>query len=168
MGVLHGYFQASDHATAVDAAFGPGGVGPGRVLEAGAGRFDARGPDPDVALAALVVHAEAAPRAVRPDGPELVWPEPCDLRQDSAGSDWAWHTGLVLQQLPDRWRDVLADLPEEAVPLVAAQWYEGDDVDFTDYAVTRDTVEALARLARGARAAGGHLYCRSGPPARAA
>ncbi|MGW5637040.1 hypothetical protein [Streptomyces sp. NPDC003832] len=164
MGVLHGYFQASDHTTAVDAAIGPYG---GLLPPAGADRPSTPGPAPDVALAVLVVYAEGAPFAVQPDGPELVWPAPRDLGQEPGPGDGAWDTGLVLQRLPDRWRDVLAALPEDAVPLVAARWHESDEVDHPDYAVTLDTVEALSRLARRARSAGGHLYCRSSTSARA-
>ncbi|WAZ19284.1 hypothetical protein STRCI_000321 [Streptomyces cinnabarinus] len=163
MGVLHDYFAASDRAAAVDQAIGPGGdwLRGTSLAEAGADWIDAKGLDPNVVVAQLVAHAEAVPFADQADEPELVWPEPPYPQGESIGPDSPWDTGLLLQQLPDRWRDVLAELPEDAVAMVAMRWQEIDEVDFGDYRIAREAVETFTALARRARTAGAHLYCRS-------
>jgi len=162
MGVLYDYFHASDHSAAVDRAIGPGGdwLRGVSLEQAGVDRVDAKGLDPNVVLAQLVAYAEAVPFADQGDQPELVWPETPYPRGEPTEPGSPWETGLILQQLPDRWRDVLADLPEEAVPMVAAQWYEIEEVDFADYLDVKDTVDTFVALAGRARAADAHLYCR--------
>ncbi|CCK32729.1 hypothetical protein BN159_8351 [Streptomyces davaonensis JCM 4913] len=163
MGVLHDYFLASDHATAVNQAIGPDGDWlQGTSLEdAGVDWVDAKGLDPNIVLGQLVAHAEGVPFTDLVDEPELVWPEPPYPQGESIGPDSPWSTGLVLQQLPDRWRDVLAELPEDAVAMVAARWQEIEEVDFGDFRIAREAVETFTALARRARAAGAHLYCRT-------
>ncbi|MEW1779353.1 hypothetical protein [Streptomyces sp. NPDC086777] len=162
MGVLYDYFRASDHTTAVDRAIGPGGdwLRGTPLAESGADWIDAKGLDPDVVLGQLVAHAEGIPFADRQDAPELVWPEPPYPHGEPTGPDSPWDTGLVLQQLPDHWRDVLADLPEDAVPTVTAQWYEIEEVAFADPLDAEHTVLTFTALALRARTAGDHLYCR--------
>ncbi|MEU2425848.1 hypothetical protein ABZ619_33405 [Streptomyces sp. NPDC007851] len=164
MGVLYDYFLATDHATAVDQAIGPGGdwLSGTWPAEAGADWIDAKGLDPDVVLGQLVACAEDIPFADQQDTPELVWPEPPYPREEPSDPDSPWNTGLVLQQLPDRWRDILAGLPEDAVPAVAAQWYEIEEIDFADHLDAGTTVATFTALATRAQLAGAHLYCRCG------
>ncbi|MFI0998596.1 hypothetical protein ACIP10_07845 [Streptomyces galbus] len=173
MGVLCDYFHAADGATAVEPAIGPGGdwLSGTSLEDAGADWIDAKGIDPDVVLAQLVGFAEGASAARATvegssvdggpaDGPELVWP---DVPYPPGGSDEpgsAWDTGLILQQLPDRWRDVLAALPEDALPGVAARWGGIEELHFADPRDAEDAVVTFVRLAGRARAAGAHLYCR--------
>ncbi|MEU6348691.1 hypothetical protein ABZ896_05130 [Streptomyces sp. NPDC047072] len=162
MGVLYDYFHAPDHTTATDQAIGPGGdwLRGSSLEDVGADWIDAKGLDPDVVLAQLVAFAEGVRLADQQDAPELVWPEPPYPQAGSDDPDSPWNTGLILQQLPDRWRDLLATLPEDAVPMVAAQWFEIEEVDFADYLHVKDTVETFMALASRARAAGAHVYCR--------
>ncbi|WP_181802482.1 hypothetical protein [Streptomyces shenzhenensis] len=162
MGVLYDYFHATDHTTAVNQAIGPGGDWRrGTSLEeAGADWIEAKGLDPNVVLGRLVAYAEGIPFTDQQDTPELVWPEPPYPQGEPTDPDSPWGTGLVLQQLPDRWRDILAVLPEDAVPMVAAQWYEIEEVDFADYLDAQETVGTFKALAFRARTAGAHLYCR--------
>lgn len=168
MGVLCDYFHAGDGASAVELAIGPGGdwLSGTSLEDAGADWIDAKGIDPDVVLAQLVAFVQGASVEEasvdgRPaDGPELVWPDvpyPGD-GPDEPGSPW--ETGLILQQLPDRWRDVLAALPEDAVPAVAARWGGIEELHFADPRDAEDAVVTFVRLAGRARAAGAHLYCR--------
>jgi hypothetical protein len=162
MGVLYDYFHAIDHTTAVNQAIGPDGdwLRGTSLEETGADWIDAKGLDPNIVLGQLVAYAEGIPFADQQDTPELVWPEPPYPQGGPTAPDSPWDTGLVLQQLPDRWRDVLAALPEDAVPMVAAQWYEVEEVDFADYLDAKDTVGTFKALAFRARTAGAHLYCR--------
>lgn len=44
--------------------------------------------------------------------------------------------------------------------MVAAQWYETEEVDFADYLNARYTVTTFTALAARARTAGDHLHCR--------
>ncbi|MEU9241612.1 hypothetical protein [Streptomyces sp. NPDC048385] len=44
--------------------------------------------------------------------------------------------------------------------MVAAQWYEIEEVDFADYLDAQETVGTFTALAFRARTAGAHLYCR--------
>ncbi|MEV0173042.1 hypothetical protein AB0I00_18235 [Streptomyces sp. NPDC050803] len=163
MGVLYDYFHATDHTTAVNQAVGPGGDWHrGTSLEeTGADWIDAKGLDPDVVLAQLVAYAEAVPFPDQPDQPELVWPESPYPEGEPVDAGSPWATGLILQQLPDRWRDVLAALPEYAEPMVAAQWYDIEEVDFAEYRDAKEAVGVFVALARRALAADAHLYCRS-------
>ncbi|MFC9633969.1 hypothetical protein ACFTY8_33115 [Streptomyces mirabilis] len=165
MGVLYDYFHATDHTTAVNQAIGPDGDWRrGTSLgEMGADWIDAKGLDPHVVLAKLVAYAEGVPFTGQRDAPELIWPEPPYPEGEPTDPDSPWNTGLVLEQLPDSWRDILATLPEDAVPLVTAQWYEIEEVDFADYLHAKDTVATFMALACRARMAGAHLYCLCSP-----
>ncbi|MFD4501812.1 hypothetical protein [Streptomyces sp. NPDC058457] len=162
MGVLYDYFHAADHTTAVNQAIGPDGdwLRGTSLEETGADWIDAKSLDPNVVLGQLVAYAEGIPFADQQDAPELVWPEPPYPEDEPTDLDSPWGTGLVLQQLPDHWRDILAALPEDAVPMVAAQWYEIEEVGFADYLDAKDTVGTFTALAFRARMAGAHLYCR--------
>ncbi|MGV9450283.1 hypothetical protein [Streptomyces sp. NPDC003635] len=162
MGVLYDYFHATDRTTAVNQAIGPDGdwLRGTSLEEAGADWIDAKGLDPNVALAPLVAYAEGVPFSDQRDAPELVWPETPYPQGDPMNVDSPWDTGLVLQRLPDRWRDVLAALPEDMIPMVAAQWYEIEEVDFADHLHANDAVAAFTALASRARIVGSHLYCR--------
>ncbi|MEU1176847.1 hypothetical protein ABZ464_04225 [Streptomyces sp. NPDC005820] len=165
MGVLYDYFHAPDHTTAVNQAIGPDGdwLRETSLEEMGADWIDAKGLDPHLVLAQLVAYAEGVPFADQQDTPELIWPALPYPQGEPVAPDSPWGTGLVLQQLPDRWRDVLAALPEDAVPMVAAQWYEIEEVDFADYLDAKDTVDMFTGLAFRARVAGARLYCRCCP-----
>ncbi|MFI6036017.1 hypothetical protein ACIBBD_17970 [Streptomyces sp. NPDC051315] len=44
--------------------------------------------------------------------------------------------------------------------MVAAQWYDIEEVEFADYPDARDAVDTFVALACRARRAGAHLYCR--------
>ncbi|WP_053914028.1 hypothetical protein VM636_16755 [Streptomyces sp. SCSIO 75703] len=161
MGVLYDYFRAGDHAAAVELGIGPGGDWrAGRSLEeAGADRVDAKNLDPVVVLGQLVAYAEGVPFGDLPDGPVLVWPgEPHPRGEVEPGSPW--DTGLILQHVPDRWRDVLAALPEDAIPTVAARWCGIEEADFAGPLDAERTVAQFTGLARRARRAGVRLYCR--------
>ncbi|MFK0280184.1 hypothetical protein ACIQVL_06880 [Streptomyces sp. NPDC090499] len=162
MGVLYDYFRATDHTTAVDQAVGPDGdwLRGTPLEESGADWIDAKGLDPNIVLGKLVAYAEGIPFTDQPDTPALIWPEPPYPQGEPTDPDSPWTTGLVLQQLPDRWRDILADLPEDAVPMVAAQWYDTEEAGFADYLDAKDTVGTFTALAVRARTAGDHLYCR--------
>ena len=164
MGVLYDYFYATDHTTAVNQAIGPDGdwLRGTSLEEAGVDWIDMKGLDPHVVLAQLVHYAEAVPLSDRADQPELIWPAPPSPRSEPVDPDSPWNVGLFLEQLPDRWRDVLAGLPDDAVPMVAAQWYEIEEVDFVDYLAAKDTVDTFRALASRARTAGAHVYCRTG------
>ncbi|MFE9448902.1 hypothetical protein [Streptomyces sp. NPDC006739] len=165
MGVLYDYFGAADPATAVEWAIGPGGdhrqEGPS-LDEAGADWIDMKGMDPHLALGQLIAFAEGVPFAGQRDKPELIWP---DLRQwpEPTGSEpdpgSPWESGLLLMALPDRWRDVLAEVAEEFVPMLAMQWSFTDEAVFADQSTAEDCVRAFTGLARRARAAGSGLYC---------
>ncbi|MEU6283368.1 hypothetical protein [Streptomyces sp. NPDC047028] len=165
MGVLYDYFHAIDHATAVTQAIGPDGdwLRGTPLEETGADWIDAKGFDPNVVVAQLVAYAHGVSFSGEQDAPELIWPEPPCPEGESTDLDSPWNTGLVLEQLPDRWRDVLATLPEDAVPMVAAQWYEIEEVDFADYLHAKEAVAMFTALARRAQMAGAHLYCRCSP-----
>ncbi|MFE0515854.1 hypothetical protein [Streptomyces sp. NPDC058964] len=162
MGVLCDYFHATDHTLAVNQAIGPDGdwLQGTSLEEAGADWIDAKGLDPNVVLAQLVVYAEGVGFAEQQDKPELIWPTQPYPQGEPIEPDSPWETGLLLQKLPDRWRDILASLPEDAVPMVAAQWYEIQEIDFADYLDAKNAVETFMALAARARAAGAHLYCR--------
>ncbi|WP_052768708.1 hypothetical protein [Streptomyces humi] len=162
MGVLYDYFHATDHATAVEQAIGPGGdwLSGTTLEEAGADWIDAKGLDPNVVVGQLVACAEGIPFSAQQDTPDLIWPEPPYPREGTADPDSPWDTGLLLQQLPDRWRDILAGLPEDAVPVVAARWYEIEEVDFPDRLTAENTITVFTALASRARTTGAHLYCR--------
>ncbi|MEV7684952.1 hypothetical protein ACFW1F_15930 [Streptomyces bungoensis] len=164
MGVLYDYFHAADRATAVDRAIGPGGGGPAaRSLdEAGADWFDAKGMDPNVVLGKLVGFAQGIPFGSVAE-PEMVWPDPVAWpygRQAPPGVSSPWEAGLVLQELPDGWRDTLAAVDEEALPMLALQWYDIEEVRFADFLDAQAAVRLFVGLARRAGAAGGSLYCR--------
>ncbi|OIK06092.1 hypothetical protein [Streptomyces monashensis] len=166
MGVLCDYFAAADRPTAVDWAIGPGGdwQAEGRSLdEAGADWIDMKNIDPHVALGQLVAFAEGRPYDVRAAGPRLLWPDarvwPPE-RPAAPGAESPWESGLQLTELPDSWRDRLAAVEEEHVPMLALQWYDVEEVDFTDFPDCEDRVRAFAGLARRARDTGAHLYCR--------
>ncbi|KUN33057.1 hypothetical protein AQJ30_35865 [Streptomyces longwoodensis] len=188
MGVLCDYFHAGDGASAVELAIGPGGdwLSGTSLEDAGADWIDAKGIDPDVVLAQLVAFVESASVESASvgsafvgsasvgsasvgsafvdggpaDGPELVWPDVPYPEGGSGEPGSPWETGLILQQLPDRWRDVLAALPEDAVPAVAARWGGIEELYFADPRDAEDAVVTFVRLAGRARAARAHLYCR--------
>ncbi|WP_330460350.1 hypothetical protein OIB37_27855 [Streptomyces sp. NBC_00820] len=164
MGVLYDYFHAADQATAVDWAIGPAGDRlNGRSLdEAGADWFDAKNMDPNVVLGQLVAFAEGIPFGSLTD-PEMVWPDPVEWpygRPAPSGTESPWDTGLVLQQLPDGWRDALAGVVEDAVPMLALQWYDIEEIRFADFLHAQSSVRTFVGLARRARAARASLYCR--------
>ena len=162
MGVLYDYFHATDDAAAVKQAIGPGGDWcHGMPLEeTGADWIDAKGLDPSVVLAKLVAYAEGAPFTDQQDAPELIWPEPPFPQSIPTEPDSPWNAGPILQRVPDRWRDVLGALPEEALPMLAAKWYEIEEVDFADYLVARDAAAKFLALSCRARVAGASLYSR--------
>lgn len=164
MGVLYDYFHATNHTTAVNQAIGPDGdwLRGTPLEETGADWIDAKGFDPNVVVAQLVAYAEGVSFTDQQDKPELIWPASPHPQSEPA-PDSPWDTGLMLEQLPDRWRDILATLPEDAVPMVAAQWYEIEEVDFADYLHTEDAVATFTALASRAQMAGAHLYCRCSP-----
>ncbi|TKT01885.1 hypothetical protein [Streptomyces lasalocidi] len=167
MGVLCDYFHAADRATAVELAIGPDGdwLSGTSLEDTGADWIDAKGIDPDVVLAQLVAFVEGAASGASvnggpADGPELVWPDVPYPRGGFEEPGSPWNTGLILQQLPDRWRDLLAALPEDAVPGVAARWSGIEELRFADPRDAEDAVVTFVRLADRARATGAHLYCR--------
>ncbi|MGW1756729.1 hypothetical protein [Streptomyces mirabilis] len=162
MGVLYDYFHATDRTTAVNQAIGPDDdwLRGTSLEEMGADWIDAKGLDPNVVLAQLVAYAEGVSFTDQQDAPELIWPEPPYPQGEPTDPDSPWNTGLILERLPDRWRDILATLPDDAVPMVAAQWYEIEEVDFADYLHAKDAVATFMALACRARMAGAHLYCR--------
>ncbi|KUN04819.1 hypothetical protein AQI95_18190 [Streptomyces yokosukanensis] len=165
MGVLYDYFHAADRTTAVDWAIGPGGdwlAERPSLDEVGADWVDMKGLDPHVVLGQLVAFTEGRPYDVRAAGPELVWPDlqawPYE-RRAAPGEESPWDSGLHLVELPDAWRDRLAAIEGEHVPMLALQWYDIEEVDFADFHACEDHVRAFAGLARRARAAGTRLYC---------
>ncbi|MBQ0830855.1 hypothetical protein [Streptomyces tagetis] len=145
----------------MEQGIGPGGDWlEGRSLEgAGVDWVDAKNLEPSVVLGQLVAYAEGVPFGDLPDGPVVVWPEEPHPRGE-VEPDSPWDTGLILQHVPDRWRDVLADLPEDSIPGVAGRWYGIEEVDFGGPLDVERTVSLFAGLARRAREAGAHLYCR--------
>ncbi|MET7288464.1 hypothetical protein [Streptomyces sp. NPDC005573] len=164
MGVLYDYFHAADPVTAVDWAIGPDGDRRGgRSLDAaGADWFDAKGMDPNVVLGQLVAFAEGIPFGSLTE-PEMVWPDPEEWpygRPAPSGTGSPWDAGLVLQQLPDGWRDALAGVVEDAVPMLALQWYDIEELRFADFLDAQSSVRTFVGLARRARSAGASLYCR--------
>ncbi|MFB7503027.1 hypothetical protein [Streptomyces broussonetiae] len=166
MGVLFDYFAAADRPTALDWAIGPGGdwLAEGQSLdEAGADWIDMKGIDPHVVLGQLVAFAEGRPYDVHGTGPELLWPDAREWppeRPAAPGAESPWDSGLHLTELPDAWRDRLAAIEEEHVPMLALQWYDIEEVDFTDFPDCEATIRSFAGLASRARGAGTHLYCR--------
>ncbi|MCC5473863.1 hypothetical protein [Streptomyces barringtoniae] len=166
MGVLFDYFAAADRPTAVDWAIGPGGdwTAEGQSLdEAGADWIDMKGIDPHVALGQLVAFTEGRPYDVHGTGPELLWPDQREWlpeRPAAPGAESPWESGLHLTELPDAWRDRLASIEDEHVPMLALQWYDIEEFDFADFPACEDCIRTFAGLARRARDAGAHLYCR--------
>ncbi|KOV69186.1 hypothetical protein [Streptomyces sp. MMG1121] len=165
MGVLYDYFHAADRRTAVERAIGPDGdwLSEARPREAGAGWLETKHTDPDVVVAKLVVFAEGIPSGGA-DRPELVWPDPDEVpyvqgTMPAAGT--AWDSGMTLRELPDAWRDALAGVVEDALPMLALQWWDIEELDFADYRHAEGTVRDFVGLARRARTAGEHLYCRT-------
>jgi hypothetical protein len=157
MGVSHEYFHADDRGTAVERAIGPGGDGPSGGT--GVDGLDVGGMDP-VGLPRLIAFAAgtscadgARPELVRPDPDEAPYPH------ETPADGSAWDSGTFLQELPDTWRDTLADVVEDAVPMLALQACDMGEAHFADYLHAEDAVRAFVALARRARTTGGHLYC---------
>ncbi|MFD5792766.1 hypothetical protein ACFWIO_04360 [Streptomyces diastatochromogenes] len=163
MSTLYDYFWAADRATAVDWAVGPGGDwrNGGSLDEACADRLEVKGLDPNVVLGKLVSFAAGIPFGSVVD-PELVWPDPVEWpygRQAPPGTASPWDSGLILQELPESWRDALAGVVEDAVPMLALQWWDIEETRFADYLHAEDSVRTFVGMARRARAAGARLYC---------
>jgi hypothetical protein len=165
MGVLYDYFHAVDGGTAVEWAIGPGGDWQhGRPLdEIGADWIDAKGLDPDLVLGQLVAHADGVLFRDLGDGPDLRWPDQRQWpysRKALEGEASPWDTGILLQEIPDRWRDTLAGIAHEAVPAIAARWVGSEEANFSDQLHAEDCARVFMALARRAREAGNHVYCR--------
>jgi hypothetical protein len=166
MGVLFDYFAAAGRQAAVERAIGPGGdrtAGGCSLGETGVDWIDMKGVDPHVALGQLVAFAEGRPYDVRGTGPELLWPDARQWppgRPAPPGAESPWDSGLHLTGLPDAWRDLLASIPEEHVPMLALQWYDIEEFDFADFPDCEEYIRTFAGFARRARGAGAHLYCR--------
>lgn len=165
MSTFYDYFWAADRATAVDWAIGPGGdwLHGGSLDAVCADRLEVKGLDPNVVLGKLVSFASGIPFGSLMD-PELVWPDPAEWpygRQAPPGAASPWDSGLILQELPESWLDTLAGVVEDAVPMLALQWFDIEEMRFADYLDAKDSVQTFVALARRARAAGARLYCSS-------
>ncbi|MEV6054632.1 hypothetical protein [Streptomyces sp. NPDC052107] len=163
MSVIFEYFWAADRDVAVEWAIGPGGdwLGERPREETGVDGFDVKRIDAHVVLGQLVAFAEGrpfdsrtGPRLVRPDPDEVPYPhDTCP----SAGT--AWDSGVILERTPESWRDTLAGVVEDAVPMLSLQWCDIEEMRW-DYEEAAECVRMFAGLARRARAAGAQLYCR--------
>ncbi|SOE28436.1 hypothetical protein [Streptomyces sp. OK228] len=165
MSVIFEYFWVADRTAAVEWAIGPGGdwLGERPGDEAGVDWFDVKRIDADVVLGKLVAFADTG-LLDRGAAPRLIWPDPDEVPRPHetyplAGT--AWDTGLILEEIPETWRDALAGIGEDAVPMLALQWCDIDEMSF-DYEGAAECVRDFAGLARRARAAGAQLYCRFG------
>ncbi|MFF3917257.1 hypothetical protein ACFYZB_27945 [Streptomyces sp. NPDC001852] len=144
MGVSHEYFLAGGRGTAVDQVIGPDGE------RLGVDGLDVGGIDPHLALDRLIAFATGTPPA-RGTKPEPVWPDPDEVPHSDGGA--------FLEELPDAWRDALADVVEDAVPMLALQACDMDDAHFADYLHAEDSIRRFVGLAHRARTEGAHLYC---------
>ncbi|MGW2704506.1 hypothetical protein [Streptomyces sp. NPDC001340] len=163
MSVVYDYFWAADPATAVDWAIGPDGdwLRGGSLDAMCADRLEVKGLDPNVVLGKLVSFAAGIPFDSVVD-PELVWPDPVEWpygRQAPPGTASPWDSGLILQCLPDSWRNTLAGVVEDAVSLLALQWFDIEEIRFADYLDAQDSVRMFVGMARRARSAGARMYC---------
>lgn len=157
------YFWVADRDAAVEWAIGPGGDWLAERPGDGAGvdRFDVKSVDAHVVLGQLVAFAEGRPFDSG-TGPLLVWPDPDGVprpheRHPLVGT--AWDTGLILEEIPESWRDTLAGVVEDAVPMLALQWCDIAEMRW-DYEEAAECTRTFVALARRARAAGAQLYCR--------
>ncbi|GHE01566.1 hypothetical protein [Streptomyces alanosinicus] len=119
--------------------------------------------EPNVVVAKLVAFA-AGLRFDDVDTPALVWPDPDEVpyvHEALPAAGTAWDSGITLQELPDAWRDALAQVVEDAVPMLALRWWDIAELDFADYRHAEESVRDFVGLARRARTAGEHLYCRT-------
>ncbi|MEU1406465.1 hypothetical protein ABZ471_29585 [Streptomyces sp. NPDC005728] len=163
MSTVYDYFWAADRATAVDWAIGPNGdwLHGGSLDAECADRLEVKRLDPNVVLGKLVSFAAGIPFGNVVD-PELVWPDPGEWpygRQPPPGSASPWDSGLILQELPESWRDTLAGVVDDAVPMLALQWLDIEEIRFADYLDAEDRVRTFVAMARRARSAGARLYC---------
>ncbi|MEU6770390.1 hypothetical protein [Streptomyces sp. NPDC046759] len=165
MSVIFEYFWVADRAAAVEWAIGPGGdwLGERPGDAAGVDWFDVKGIDAHVVLGQLVAFAGAG---LLDSGaaPRLIWPDPDAVpypHETCPAAGTAWDTGLILEEIPRSWRDTLAGVVEEAVPMLALQWCDIAEMRW-DYEQATEGVRMFAGLARRASEAGAQLYCRFG------
>ncbi|MFF7971128.1 hypothetical protein [Streptomyces sp. NPDC007905] len=163
MSTIFEYFWVADRNTAVEWAIGPGGdwLGERPRDDAGVDWFDVKRLDADIVLGRLVSFAEGRPSG-SPAEPRLVWPDPDEVPRPHetfplAGT--AWDSGLILEEIPESWRDTLAGIVEDAVPMLA--WCDIEEMP-CDYAEAEESVRLFVGLASRAKAAGAQLYCRFG------
>jgi len=157
MGVSHEYFLAGDRGTAVERVIGPDGEW------LGLDGLDVGNMGPHLALPRLIAFATGIPPA-RGERPELVSPDPDEApypHETPVVSGTAWDEGTFLEELPDAWRDALADVVEDAVPMLALQACDIDEAYFADYLHAEDSIRTFVGLAHRARTEGAHLYCLS-------
>ncbi|MER6569673.1 hypothetical protein ABT288_26645 [Streptomyces sp. NPDC001093] len=155
MGVSHEYFLAGDRGTAMGRVIGPDGEW------LGLDGLDVGNMDPHLALPRLITFAAGIPPA-RGEGPELVSPLPDEVpypHETPVVSATAWDDGSFLGELPDAWRDALADVVEDAVPMLALQACDIAEAHFSDYLHAEDSIRTFVGLAQRARTEGAHLYC---------
>jgi hypothetical protein len=127
----------------------------------GADGLDVGGMDPHLALPRLIAFATGTPPA-RGERPELVSPDPDEVPypdETLVVSGTVWDEGTFLEELPDAWRDALADVVEDAVPMLALQACDMGDAHFADYLHAEDDIRTFVGLADRARTEGAHLYC---------
>ncbi|WP_143658758.1 hypothetical protein [Streptomyces sp. IMTB 2501] len=163
MSVIFEYFWVADRDAAVEWAIGPGGdwLGERPRDEAGVDRLDVKRIDAHVVLGRLVAFAEAG-SSDSGTGPQQVWPDPDKVpcpHETYPLAGTAWDSGLILEHIPESWRDTLAGVVADAVPMLALQWCDIAEMSW-DYEEAADCVRMFVGLAQRAKAAGAQLYCR--------
>jgi len=167
MSVLYDYFRAPDSRSAIDWAIGPGGdwrqySGTG-LDDHGADWIDAKNLDPSVVLGQLIAFAQGVLFQALSATPVLIWPDKQSWPpgEQRLGQQSPWDEGLFLEQLPDEWITLLADIDDEQLPRLAQQWMSIEEISFADPDDAKDSIETFCALARRTRDHGHNLYCKS-------
>jgi hypothetical protein len=155
VGMLYDYFRCADTSAVIELMQrtdgGPVAVG---GLEQVVDAVDAKGINPDLALAQLIGLVIDAPPVVGLVKTTLVWPAGVEDDPD--------YEGPWVEAIDDGTRDVLAAVPDPRIPELAARW--GRTEELPEYEeLAPDTLASvltdLVALARRARAAHEHVYC---------
>ncbi|MEV4556873.1 hypothetical protein AB0K51_07720 [Kitasatospora sp. NPDC049285] len=158
MGVLTDYFRATDEASVVKVLTSD--EQPSKAFDL----VEAKGIDPIVVLGRLVAAAREVPfeaglvaaRPVWPVGPQP-WAEGATA---AFAEDDPWVTGPWVMELADDVRETLAGIRASDLPELAERWARTAELQPVEPDELRPLIKELALLARRARTARQHLYCR--------
>ncbi|MBW4722353.1 hypothetical protein [Saccharothrix obliqua] len=156
MGVLTDYFRAADAADVVRVV--EQDLHPLDGWQPGFDGVSAKQIDPVVVLGILVAAVRDVPWEPGVVGQRAVWPTTPKPERGVYVEDDPWLEGPWVFELDTATRDVLADVPDAALPGLGERWSRSEEVMWSGPELAELAGE-LSALARRAREAGELLYC---------